>query len=129
MQYTVIINNESYDLPKFNLSIKKEMDIINSKISNTNIPIEDRIKVMWNFLISKLGEDNTYNICEGTSVDTADLCSINIAYLAISNAYDKPIIDYNKQSQNDLLDSDVINKINQIAKSAQAIQTIPSNKK
>lgn len=104
MEYTLIYKGQSYDLPKFTKSVKKEIDGIN-RDNESNLPDDKKFLNMYLFVKKSVGDDASMQIFETDKIDDMDLNDINIAYCSICEAYDKPLDDF-KQESSRLSDED-----------------------
>lgn len=89
--YNVILNEQSYDLPKLTLKLQKEIDKVNKMNANTNIDLEKRIKANFDFIKSILKKDEVLEIFETEDLNEVDTVLVTTSYLKICQAYDKPI--------------------------------------
>lgn len=129
MEYRLEINDQVYELPKFNLGMKKKIDQINKDSKNDNISLEKRVTAIHNFLKETLGEEAVNVICEGDSIETVDLQAINITYLSIVKAYDKPMEEFNSKKLEDVLNNDALARMDKLGKTVASIQSMPLAKK
>ena len=57
MQYTVIINGQSYDLPKKTMKVVEEMDKVAKIDSVKGLSIRDKFKALYDFIVSLVGKE------------------------------------------------------------------------
>lgn len=105
MQYSVIINNNSYELPKFTKAIKDEINKVNERNVSERVNDTDKYKGMYNFIRKCIGGEAAKEVFETENLDEMDLNEITICYLEICKAYDKPVVDANR-SKHEISDSD-----------------------
>lgn len=89
--YSVIINNRSFNLPKFTAKIRAKIESINKNNQNTSISFETNYRNMLTFVKDLIGEDGAKEIFECTDFNDMDLNDIAVAYFSIVSAYEKPI--------------------------------------
>ena len=103
MQYTVIHDGTSYDIPNYTMSIAGEIEKVEQFKVATN-PFDKKCKKMYDFISDKLGKERTIEVVGEFS--TADPNTINIVYLEIVASYNQPLEKYqNEQAQSKLDDS------------------------
>lgn len=118
MEYTVIINGQSYDLPKKTMKVVEEMDKVAKIDSVKGLSIRDKFKALYDFIVSLVGKDNAKEILGSEKLDEVDLSEVTLTFKKIMDAYDKPIDDYSSAQSFRKLDSIPIDKIVQLAKVA-----------
>ena len=124
MQYTLIYNGQSYDLPKFTLATKEKITKINQQNENTTIADKSKYTDMYKFIVESIGQENADTIFESQKLEEIDLSEITIVYLGITIGYDKPVNDYNNASMQEKINSMNIDKVTNLANSAIAMQNI-----
>ena len=72
MDYTVIINNRSYDLPKKTVSVMNKLDDV-LKVDNLNIKARQKFEKLHEFVKDILGEANAKEILGSDNLDEIDL--------------------------------------------------------
>lgn len=112
MDYTVILNGQSYDLPKLTLSIKEKIDNVNSKISNGAIHLMERVKVQHDFMKELVGADNLEEILGTSDIKSIDLNEMSIAYVEICRSYEAPMTQKRQQA----IPTETIEKMNELLK-------------
>lgn len=112
MDYTVILNGQSYDLPKLTLSIKEKIDNVNLKISNGSIPLMERVKVQHDFMKELVGADNLEEILGTSDIKSIDLNEMSIAYVEICRSYEAPMTQKRQQA----IPTETIEKMNELLK-------------
>lgn len=120
MQYKVNHNSVNCTLPVFTRGVKKKIDEVNKKISDTEIPLDSRIDSMYEFLKETVGEGNLNKALGSDDLEEIDLNDLNILYLEITKEYDKPLMDFNRPE----IDSDskkVLQEINNLAKNMESV--------
>jgi len=97
MEYVLDFKGGLYNLPKYTLTVKDEIDNINAKIEKENVQSMDKFKAMYNFVRKSVGVENANEIFGTDDVKEMDLNDINICYLGICVAYDNPVNEYKKE--------------------------------
>jgi len=115
MEYTVIINGQSYDLPKKTMKVVEEMDKV-AQIDNVKgIGIRDKFKALFDFIGGLVGKETAKEILGSDKLDDVDLSEVTLTFVKIKDAYDKPLEDYNTDKSFQKLNSIPTDKIVQLA--------------
>jgi hypothetical protein len=115
MNYTVIINGQSYDLPKKTMKVVEEMDKVAHIDNVKGIGIRDKFKALFDFISNLVGKENAKEILGSDKLDEVDLSEVTLAFAKIKDAYDKPLEDYNTDKSFQKLNSIPTDKIVQLA--------------
>lgn len=100
MEYTIIEDGKSYDLPKHSVKISNEMESIEKFKANAK-SVKDQLKKMYGFCCEMLGDESAGELLG--DFEDSDPNMINIVYLDIVEAYRKPIEDYEREKQSETL--------------------------
>lgn len=114
MEYTVIINNQSYDLPKKTIKIMEDMEKISKIDSVKGLGIRDKFKTMFDFIERLVGAENAKEILGSDKLDEVDLCDVTLTFKKIIDAYDRPLIEYQSQQIEDKLRQLPMDKVSNI---------------
>ena len=124
MQYTLISNGISYDLPPYTLEISDKMDKINEQNINQSVNKKVKYISMIDFIVSLLGEDATVDIIGSTDVASVDLQAVAVAYMDICRTYDTPLREARKEESNEAFNSDEMKMVLEILKNADNIEKL-----
>lgn len=124
MVYTIIENGKSYDLPNYNLKISAKMEAVEN-FKSTAASASDKIRKMYDFITELVGKENAVEMIG--KVDEADPNMINIVYLDIVRAYNKPLMDYEKERQAEQVNNEVFDKLEKLMSNLNVLQAM--NKK
>lgn len=124
MVYTIIENEKSYDLPQYNLKISAKMEAV-EKFKTTAASASDKIRKMYGFITELVGKENAVEMIG--KVDEADPNMINIVYLDIVRAYNKPLMDYEKERQAEQVNNEAFEKLEKLMSNLNVLQAM--NKK
>lgn len=124
MQYTVIMNGISYDLPPYTLAVSDKVDEINEQNSNPNVKKRANYENMLKFIISSVGTESAEEILGSTTLEDMDLQQIAICYLGICKAYDKPLSEAQRESNREALSSDEMKVVLEVLKNADNVDKI-----
>lgn len=125
MEYTILENGKTYDLPKYNLKISAKMEVVEN-FKRTGASSCDKIRKMYDFIAEIIGKENAVEILG--KVDDADPNYINIVYLDIVKAYNKPLTEYESERQAEQLDNDIFDKLDKLVKGVNALNTLNKSK-
>ena len=84
--YSVIINNRSFNLPKFTAKIRAKIESINKNNQNTSISFETNYRNMLTFVKYLIGEDGAKEIFECTDfndMDLNDIAAVSYTHLTL----------------------------------------------
>lgn len=112
MDYTVILNGQSYDLPKLTLTVKEKIEAMNAKLTNTSVSLAERVKAQHELLKEFIGAENLKEILGTSNVKDIDLNEISIVYVEICKSYEAPM----KESKLKALPTEQINMMNELFK-------------
>lgn len=115
MQYTVIVNGQSYDLPKKTMKVVEEMDKVAQVDNVKGIGIRDKFKALFDFIGGLVGKEAAKEILGSDKLDEVDLSEVTLTFAKIKDAYDKPLEDYNTDKSFQKLNSIPTDKIVQLA--------------
>lgn len=116
MEYTVIVNGQSYDLPKKTMKVAEDIDKLVKADTDIRIALKDKYKKQFDFIKGLIGEDNSKEIFETDDINEIDLPEITLTVKKIIDAYDKPITDYYTEKSADRINSLPIDKIVELVK-------------
>jgi flagellin-specific chaperone FliS len=118
MNYTVIINGQSYDLPKKTVKVVEEMDKVATIDSVKGIGIRDKFKKLYDFIVSLVGKENATEILGSDKLDEVDLSEVTLTFKKIMDAYEKPLEDYMTEKSQRTLDGIPVSDIVELARVA-----------
>ena len=98
MEYSVIIEGTSYDLPSYDFKIADSIEAIKSSVK-----LREKCKKMYEFIKLTLGKDITEQII-GKFENSCDPNKIQIIYMSIVDQYSKPITEYNMRDIQDKME-------------------------
>lgn len=126
MEYTIIWNGQSYDIPKYTMKISEKLEEI-ELLNRGNQKFRDKCKKMYDFIVEILGKETTSEILG--KFEESDPNNLNILYLEIVKSYNKPLLDYNKQGVDEQLDSEQVTKMLELVKALPNIKEFIKDKK
>ena len=120
MDYTVIINGRSYDLPKKTVSVMEKMDGI-LKIDSCRMKARQKFEKMHEFVKDMIGEENAKEAFGTDNLEEMDMSELAITVLKMNDAYNQPLTDYKIEKMRATMNSMQTDKIAALANSASAI--------
>lgn len=118
MVYTVIINGQSYDLPKKTMKVVEEMDKVAQIDSVKGLSIREKFKKLYDFIVSLVGKENAVEILGSEKLDEVDLSEVTLTFKKILDSYEKPLSDYEIEKSNSKFSNYPLDKIVELAKVA-----------
>lgn len=118
MEYTVIVNGQSYDLPKKTMKVAEDIDKLLKADTDTRIALKDKYKKQFDFIRNLIGEDNAKEIFATDDINEIDLPEITLTVKKIMDAYDKPINDYEIEKSKEKISDLPLDKVIELAKVA-----------
>ena len=126
MEYTVIYNGQSYDMPNYSIKISEKLEEI-ELLNRGNQKFRDKCKKMYDF-IGEILTKQVVNELIGKFEDS-DPNKINILYLEIVKSYNKPLMDYNDAEVEKKINSDELGKVIELVKALPQIKELKETKK
>lgn len=120
MEYIVIINGRSYDLPKKTVSVMEKMDGI-LKIDSCRMKARQKFEKMHEFVKDMIGEENAKEAFGTDNLEEMDMSELAITVLKMNDAYNQPLTDYKIEKMRATMNSMQTDKIAALANSASAI--------
>ena len=121
MEYTVIVNGQSYDLPKKTIKVADDIDKLLKADTDNRIALKDKYKKQYDFIKCLIGEDNAKEIFTTDDINEIDLPEITLTVKKIIDAYDKPITDYEIEKSRDRISELPLDKVIELAKVAREV--------
>lgn len=129
MEYTVIFNGKSYDLPKKTMQIWEELDSIYKLDANKGISNRVKYEKMVQFVKKLVGADNTIEIYGTDNLEKMDLNDIVLSVRKIKDAYENPLRNYQNEVMRESFNQLPIDKLAPMTKLLdQAAKMSNSNK-
>lgn len=111
MNYTVIVNGHSYDLPKKTIAVMEKLEEVITVDSSKGMGIRDKFGVLHDFIVELVGEKGAKEILGADNLSEADMSDVTLTVKKIVEAYDKPLKDYQMEQSRKALDGIPIEKI------------------
>lgn len=98
MEYYIECDGNTYELVPYTLGVASKLDGVNA-VLNTDKPIAEKLRKMYGAISDVLGQSVTCELIK--PIEEADPNVINIVYLKIVYAYEKPVRDFNSEKANE----------------------------
>lgn len=128
MEYTIIVNGQSYDLPKKTIDVVSELDEVLKVDSNTRITIKQKYERLHIFMKHLVGADAVKEMFGSEDLNDIDLSELTLAVKKVVDAYDSPVAAYVAEKNTAKLDGIPIEKLLSIANAAEKIVNMPPQK-
>lgn len=125
MVYTIIVNEQSYDLPKKTITVMSELDEVLRVDSNTRLSVKQKYEKLHGFMKHLVGDEAAKEMFGSENLNEIDLSELTLAVKKVVDAYDKPIEEYDADKNTSKLDNLPIDKIIALAKAADRMAVIP----
>lgn len=110
MEYSINYLGDTYYLPAYNFSIADKIEK-QEQLNTGNSKFRDKCKGMYDLICELIGDDIKSVIGDFQSTDPNVL---NIIYLSIVRAYNKPVSDFNQEEASIALNNEQLDKIMQV---------------
>lgn len=112
---------ETIHLPDYTVDIAEKIESV-MLYADTKAKFRDKIKKMYDFLANLLGKEKVVE--QFGKFETCDPNDINLLFLRITDAYNRPVSDYNEDKIVEKLDKTQIDKLSKIVDSADKIKNL-----
>ena len=129
MVYTVIVNEESYDLPKKTVAVMEKLDDVLKVDQIKGLTVKQKFEKLHSFVKGLVGDSNAEEMFGSDNISEIDLSELTLAVKKIVSAYDKPINDYDAEMARQKFDNVPIEKIVSLTKAAQTVSAQQAHKK
>ena len=123
MEYTVIVNGKSYDLPKKTIAVAESIEEV-LKVDSTNLKIRQKMEKLHRFSKDLLGEDNVKEILGTDDLEEADTSALAMLVLNINEAYEKPVTEYRTDKMREAFNGIPTEKLSSLTKSMQTVMNV-----
>lgn len=127
MEYTIIMNERSYDLPKKTLAVVDKLDDA-LKVDASNLNIRQKFEKLHRFIRDLVGDEAAKEMFGSDDITEIDLSEVTLVVKKVVDAYDKPITDYDAAKNASAFDSLPIEKIVSLGKAVDKMASVPLRK-
>nr|DAZ50802.1 MAG TPA: hypothetical protein [Caudoviricetes sp.] len=128
MQYTIIVNGRSYDLPPKKLAVVKELDEVLKVDSVKGISVEQKFETLHRFMKHLVGEEGAKEMFGSERLEDIDLSELTLAVRKVVHSYDRPIQDFESEKAMQTINGLPIEKIISMTKAAEKLAAMPQNR-
>ena len=125
MTYTANFEGNIIELPDYTFNIADKLERQES-VNSGNGKLKDKCKSMYDLITDLIGTELTTTLQR--KFNESDPNRINIIYLSIINAYNKPLQDFSESSVDDKINMEQIDKIVSLVSALEKAQNIKVNK-
>lgn len=112
---------ETIHLPDYTVDIAEKIESV-MLYADTKARFRDKIKKMYDFLDKLIGKEVV--VGQFGKFENCDPNDINLLFLKITDAYNRPVSDYNEDKIVEKLDKTQIEKLSKIVDSADKIKNL-----
>lgn len=128
MEYTIIVNGRSYDLPKKTLTVVESLDEVMKVDEVKGLTVKQKFEKLHSFMKGLVGEDNAEEMFGSKDLADIDLSELTLTVRYVIDAYDKPVTDYEVSTSTRKLDGLPIDKIIATVNAAEKVVKMPVKK-
>ena len=125
MTYTANFEGNIIELPDYTFNIADKLERQES-VNSGNSKLKDKCKSMYDLITDLIGAELITTLLG--KFNESDPNRINILYLSIINAYNKPLQDFSESSVDDKINKEQIDKIVSLVSALEKAQNIKVNK-
>ena len=125
MTYTANFEGNIIELPDYTFNIADKLERQES-VNSGNSKLKDKCKSMYDLITDLIGTELITTLLG--KFNESDPNRINILYLSIINAYNKPLQDFSESSVDDKINMEQIDKIVTLVSALEKAQNIKVNK-
>lgn len=92
MNYTIEMNGNVLELPKYTISVMEKIEQVEKKTNSASGSMKSKLQGLYNFLCDLIGTDDVENAIG--KFEDSDPNEINIAYLSVIREYNRPLSDF-----------------------------------
>lgn len=112
MEYVINRNGEEFAIPKYSMKIATKLETTELLNNKASADFKSKCKSMYDFCSEMLGKDVVISLIG--KFDDSDPNEINILYLDIVKAYNKPLEQYQNEVAKEKFESMEIDKMTEL---------------
>lgn len=109
--YSIVHCGKTYELEPYSIRIADEVEKVGAK-NASNITMREKCKGLYDFIVAVIGKDATKEVCGELS--SSDPNELNIVFLKIVNAYNKPLYEYQSEQATERLNVEEVDRITKL---------------
>ena len=95
MNYTVIVNDRSYDLPGKTLAVTEQLEAVIRVDRAAGASLREKFQKTMGCLVDLMGREAVEDALGSADIDKVDVNEITLTFRKIVDAYNKPLDEYN----------------------------------
>ena len=124
MEYTVIVNERSYELPKKTLKVAEDLDKVLKVDSTKGLSVRQKFERLHDFMKETVGEENAREMFGTDDIDKIDLSELTLAVKKVATAYEKPIEDYDVEQRRAMFANLPLTQISTLTNAANTVASV-----
>lgn len=124
MEYTIIVNDRSYDLPKKTLAVAEKLDAV-LKVDSLSVPVRKKFERLHSFMKDMVGTEAAAEMFGSDNLAEIDLSEVTLAVRKVIDAYDKPVKDFESDKVSRSLSDLPLDKIISMTNAAEKMAAMP----
>lgn len=119
MNYILEFNNEEVNLPTYSFDILEKMEKADKVFMSENKTQREKLEYLYKLECELIGDDKLKDLVGG-DIKSCDPNAIQVIFILIIRAYDKPIDDVNAQETEGTME-----QLEQVAEFAEQMNKVP----
>lgn len=119
MNYILEFNNEEVNLPTYSFDILEKMEKADKVFMSENKTQREKLEYLYKLECELIGDDKLKDLVGG-DIKSCDPNAIQVIFILIIRAYDKPIDDVNAQETEGTME-----QLGQVAEFAEQMNKVP----
>lgn len=119
MNYILEFNNEEVNLPTYSFDILEKMEKADKVFMSENKTQREKLEYLYKLECELIGDDKLKDLVGG-DIKSCDPNAIQVLFILIIRAYDKPIDDVNAQETEGTME-----QLEQVAEFAEQMNKVP----
>lgn len=122
MEYTVIVNGKSYDLPKKTLAVMEKLDDVLKVDTIKGLSVRQKFEKLHGFMKDVVGEEKCREMFGSDDLEEIDLSELTVTIKKMVDAYDQPVNEYDIEKSKNQLNRLPLDKIISMAAAAEKME-------
>lgn len=122
MEYTVIVNGKSYDLPKKTLAVMEKLDDVLKVDTIKGLSVRQKFEKLHGFMKDVVGEEKCREMFGSDDLEEIDLSELTVTIKRMVDAYDQPVNEYDIEKSKNQLNRLPLDKIISMAAAAEKME-------
>lgn len=122
MEYNVIVNGKSYDLPKKTLEVMEKLDDVLKVDTIKGLSVRQKFEKLHGFMKDVVGEEKCREMFGSDDLEEIDLSELTVTIKKMLDAYDQPVNEYDIEKSKNQLNRLPLEKIISMAAAAEKME-------